>query len=76
LLGLKPLYKDPFTKWWPPRVESDYVLIEDMDELFCKNVGLNTLKIWGDEYPFNAEVKGGSALISPALVVVTSNYGW
>lgn len=58
MLGIDVVRKDPFTKWWPSNIKSDYVLIEDIDASFFKDVGFSSLKIWGDEYPFQAEIKG------------------
>lgn len=74
-LELRPVKKDAFIKWWPANSnQSDYVLIEDMDTSFNKHTGLNQLKVWGDHYSFNVEFKGGMVEISPAIIVITSNY--
>lgn len=74
-MGIKHIIKKPANnKWWPNRLDSDYVVIEDLDGEFGKNVGYYLWKIWGDKYVFEAETKGGIAPISPALIVVTSNY--
>jgi hypothetical protein len=33
------------------------------------------MKLWGDRFPFNGEIKGGSTgPIRPGIVIVTSNY--
>lgn len=74
-LSLRPVIKSAFDTWWPPQsAASDFVLIEDIDTTFNARIGLSSLKIWGDKYPFEAFFKGGSVEISPALVVITSNY--
>lgn len=75
LLGIKDVVlKSPDSKWWPSDcTKTDYVVLEDLDSNF-KNIGFGLLKLWGDEYPFNAEIKGGMVSISPRIVVVTSNY--
>lgn len=74
-LQLRPVIKNSIDAWWPSNcVESDVVIIEDVDFSFDKKVGLENFKIWGDKYSFNAPFKGGNALISPALLIVTSNY--
>lgn len=65
-------YPKNFTKWWDGYANQDIVLLDDLDHTH-KWIS-HYLKIWGDHYPFLAEVKGGSILIRPAQIVVTSNY--
>ncbi len=75
LLGITAVRKSGSNDWWPPNPSSsDYVIIEDLDTAFNNKVGFSLLKIWGDEYKFEANIKGTSAFISPALVIITSNY--
>lgn len=59
-------------KWWCDYANEDVVIIEDFDK---KHDGMAYyLKIWGDRFPFPAEVKGSKIDIRPRLVIVTSNY--
>jgi len=59
-------------KWWDGYHGQPVVIIEDFDAVH--NVLCHHLKIWGDRYPFNAELKGSARKIRPDLLIVTSNY--
>lgn len=65
-------YTKPLTKWWDSYQNEVEVIIDDMDP-FHKCLGYE-LKIWGDHYPFQAETKGGSLLIRPVSIIITSQY--
>ena len=63
--------KNP-NKWWDGYKGQTTILIDDFQkEHACLGY---FLKIWGDHYPFTAEVKGSSLQARPERVLVTSNY--
>ena len=64
--------KNSETKWFCGYKDEETIIIDDFD---IRNKDMvRMLKIMGDKYPFNAEIKGGSMLIRPKRIVVTSNY--
>jgi len=72
----RELYPDAYmkacNKWWDGYKGEKYVIIDDFD---IDHKGLcHHLKIWGDHYPFLAEVKGATMMIRPEKIIVTSNY--
>ena len=68
-------FKKEFSKWWDGYQEDNEahqtVLLDDLHPKWAEK---ERLKNWADHYPFVAEIKGGSMLIRPARIVVTSNY--
>lgn len=56
------------------RVLRGEVVIMDEAEPRCWKDLESLVKVWGDRYPFIAEVKGSSKPICPEWFVVTSNY--
>lgn len=60
------------TQWWDGYNGQDVVIIDDFDKYHVK-LGYQ-LKIWLDHYSFQAENKGGSMLIRPKKIIITSNY--
>lgn len=66
------LYDKLINKWWDQYVDQEVVLIDDLDPTHTF-MGL-FLKRYADHYPFRAEHKGGSRVIRPKVIIVTSNY--
>lgn len=64
--------KDPKTIWWDRYDGEDVVIIDDFDKYQVSQGG--DMKRWLDRYPFQAQHKGGSELIRPRKIIVTSNY--
>ena len=69
-------YRKLNNKWWQgynmSNPEHKVVVCEDVHPDSWTD--LPQLKIWADHYPFIAEVKGGSLMIRPEIIIVTSNY--
>nr|WAE42427.1 MAG: replication associated protein [Cressdnaviricota sp.] len=63
-------FKDP-SKWWDGYNGESTVICEDVDASWRDIIPF--FKIWGDRYPFRAQVKGSSLFIRPVKLVVTSN---
>lgn len=67
------LYNKPLNKWWDDYSGEPIVLLEDVDPTHEKWIGY-FLKIWSDHYKFRGEFKGGSMMIRPKTIIVTSQY--
>lgn len=66
------LYVKGIGKWWDGYRGQHFVLIEDLDRRDKDTV--RELKLWCDRYPCRVEYKGGSMMVRPKCVIVTSNY--
>ena len=66
------LYEKAQNKWWDGYQGESAVLIDDFDKQgACLG---HLLKIWADNYRFNAEIKGGMVRPCYTTLLVTSNY--
>jgi len=65
-------YDKLLNKWWDGYVDEETVLIDDIGQ--SHQLMGHFLKRYADHYPFRAEFKGGSKVIRPKRIIVTSNY--
>ena len=72
------IYSKAFNKWWNgySQETTKRIIIEDWpNALQGGNTLCQHLKIWGDRYPFTAELKGGHIAVEPSYqLIITSNY--
>lgn len=71
-MAFKELYEKGNNIWWDGYNSEDVVLFDDFDKTCVKFSYY--LKIWSDNYRFNAEVKGGIIQPNYTKFIVTSNY--
>lgn len=60
-------------KWWDGYFNEPYVIIDEVEPQhgdFLKPY----VKTWADRWTFRGEVKGGTLLMRPKYIVITSNY--
>lgn len=67
-----PIYIKETTKWWDNYQDETVVLLDDLDPSSAKGLD-RSLKLWGDQWDFPAEIKGASTgRIRPHHFLVTS----
>lgn len=66
------IYEKSNNIWWDGYNSEDIVLIDDFDTT-CIKLSYY-LKIWGDNYRFNGEIKGGIIQPNYTKLIITSNY--
>lgn len=66
-------YLKNLNKWWDGYQGEDCVVIEEVNPDNTAWIA-PYLKLWGDKWPFTAEIKGSSRMIRPKRVIITSNY--
>ena len=66
-------YLKPHSKGWDGYRGQKVVIMDEAEPRCWKDLE-SLVKVWGDRYPFIAEVKGSSKPICPEWFVVTSNY--
>lgn len=64
--------KDPETKWWDDYEGQEVVIMDDFD-VYHKEMG-GKIKRWADVRATRVEHKGGSMMINPKKIIITSNY--
>lgn len=67
------VFQKDFSKWWDMYMSEEVVVLDDLDPSNAKLLTTD-LKLWMDQWPFKAQIKGGYLQIRPRLVVITSNY--
>lgn len=68
----KSLYVKAQNKWWDGYNGEENVLIDDYDQGGkCLS---HYLKLWGDRYNLNGEIKGGTIKLTYKRLIITSNY--
>lgn len=60
-------------KWWCGYNDEETVVIDDLQPSHMAHM-VYFLKLWADRYIFEAQSKGGSRIIRPLRIVVTSQY--
>lgn len=68
----REVYAKAHNKWWCGYKPGDVVVMDDVNQ-DAKWLG-DFIKLWCQEYPFQAETKGGMATIRPDYIFFTSNY--
>lgn len=71
-IAFDDLYEKQNNKWWDGYSNEKNVLIDDFDKS-CLHLSYY-LKIWGDNYRFKAEIKGGVIQPTYTKIIITSNY--
>ena len=70
---IKAMYYDKgHNKWWDGYNYQDNVILEDLG--LNEGMNLDNLKIWMDQSPWRAEIKGGDIFIRPKNFIVTSQF--